>query len=159
MANLQDKMFPTVGRLVMPDNYNMESLIYCDWCRWKSKFNGIHPEQYQEKKWTNIANIKITSTAEDKRKSAIFLEPHLTSTFEVMDAEIYDDKWIGIALMMGECYNEGDIKILREYIESKANPTKLELFKDSIEDGAADICPDCIVEVREQYPEYFKDTK
>jgi len=155
MANPQDKMFPTLGRLVMPDNYNIESLIYCDWCRWKNIFNGVLPEYYQEKKWTNIANIKITSTAEDKRKSAKFLEPHLTATFEVKGAEIYDEKWTAIALMLGECYDEEDMKNLREYIESNANPAKLELFKDSIQHGAADICPDCIVEVRKQYPEYF----
>ena len=156
MDSPQEKMFPTVGRLAMPDIDNMDDLIYCDWCRWKDKFNGVSPAQYQEKKWTNIANINITSTAEDKRKSAIFLEPHLTSAFEVKDAETYDDKWTGIALMMGECYNEKDIEILRQYIESKANPTKLELFQDSIQYGAADICPDCIVEVQNQYPEYFK---
>ena len=70
------KMFPTLGRLVMPPSVNIEDsdeLIYCDWCHWKGKYTGVTPVQYKEQKWTAVDNVNVTVAVEDKKNTTMKL--------------------------------------------------------------------------------------
>jgi len=148
-------MFPTLGRLVIPSE-DSDELIYCDWCHWKhpSSHTGVTPVQYKEQKWTTVDNVNVTVTAEDKKNTTMSMAPYLDKKMQVIGEEKYSEFWTHLALLMGECYNKDDMIIFRTYIET-GNPSLLDSFQDSVEQGSADICPNCIDEAEEQFPDYF----
>ena len=150
-------MFPTIGRMVMP-NEGVEpyedNLIFCNWCKWKGVIYGVAACDYTEKGWTSIIDADVTVTAKDKINSALYLRPKITEQLEVIDATLYQYTWEQYALLLSDCYNKEDMDIFRHYVETK-DKTYFVQFTDSVEKGVADICPNCIDETEEQFPDYF----
>jgi len=139
---------PTLGRLVMTNDTT--KLIYCDWCKWGGDINGVAPTQYKSEKWTAIHNVDITVSAEDKKNSALYIISHLKKLKNDDELDMY---WKLATKHLSECYNEEDIHILTEYYKTN-DITKLK-FKNSVQKGTADICPNCIEEVHKEFPQYF----
>ena len=154
-------MFPTIGRLTITDHLSIDdaitpdNLIYCDWCRWKDTFNGINAAQCKQKQWVAIPDVDITVTAEDKKSSALFLAPHLSTQLQNIQEEDHLPFWKNLSHMLKEGYNDEDIIILQNYVNTK-DSKQLALFKASVQKGVADICPACIGEVIAAFPHHFK---
>ena len=149
-------MFPTLGRLTMVNDPGVaeDDLIYCDWCRWKDIFNGITASHYKQKQWVAIPDVDITVTANDKKKSALYITPYLADQLEEINKEDHGEFWADLSLILKEGFNNEDVLILQEYVKTK-DPKQLTRFKSSIQKGVADICPACLGEAITAFPHCF----